>query len=211
MPAAHIDHILVGVPDLDATLAGLSTKLGVQPVYGGKHPRGTHNALLSLGAHTYLELIALQPGAKGADFGMADLDGLTAPVPIGWAVSSADAASLRGQLESAGFSLTESTPGSRTTPAGEVLQWHTFDLADDTPGAPFFINWSPGTRHPATTSPSGCTVEAFGITSPSAQKLRALISSLGLTAAASDGAELSFSLRLRCPAGPVEFQTPRHR
>src|SRR5688572_11066079 len=82
-PPIGIDHILIGVPDLERTVDDLAKALGVRPVYGGKHPRGTHNALLSLGPHTYLEFIALQPGVAGADIGMGGLVGLTRPVPVG--------------------------------------------------------------------------------------------------------------------------------
>ncbi len=103
-PSIVIDHILIGVPDLDRTVDDLAKALGVRPVYGGKHPRGTHNALLSLGGHTYLEFIALQPGVAGADIGMDDLVGLSKPVPIGWAVAAPSTPALRGALARSDFS-----------------------------------------------------------------------------------------------------------
>jgi hypothetical protein len=162
---ARIDHILLGVPDRTLATAELEKLFGVRPVYGGKHPRGTHNALLSLGPRLYLELIALQPGASGTAIGTNDLEKLSKPEPIGWAVSGTSLA-VRESLTKAGFDLAAPEPGSRTTPSGSVLKWQTFDLRTAVQGAPFFIEWSADTPHPATTSPSGCTLVSFQIASP---------------------------------------------
>lgn len=201
-----IDHILIGVPDLDRTMDDLAKTLGVRPVYGGKHPRGTHNALLSLGAHSYLEFIALQPGVAGADIGMSDLVGLTKPVPIGWAVAAPSAPSLRSSLAQGDFALSEPEAGSRTTPSGEILRWQTLGLAADPGGAPFFIVWSPETRHPANTSPKGCSLVGLQISSPDAKQLRSLCTTLALPVEVLAGPEVRFSVALDCPKGPVTFE-----
>ena len=113
-PPAQIDHILLGIDDLDRGVKQFEESTGVKPVYGGKHPRGTHNALVSLGDGTYVEIIAVQKGVTPPeDFtGLAQVHTLT---PIGWAVSSKDSAQLRSRLEAAGMAVTETTPGSRTT------------------------------------------------------------------------------------------------
>ena len=204
---AGIDHILIGVPDLDRTVDDLAKALGVRPLHGGKHPRGTHNALLSLGRTTYLEFIALQPGIAGAEIGMGDLVGLAKPVPIGWAVSAPSLTSLRASLGHTDFLLSEPHAGSRTTPAGAILRWQTLELTTEPRGAPFFIIWSADTHHPSTTSPPGCRLVRLQVATPDSKNLRALCSRLALPVDVIDGPSLRYSVALDCPNGPVTFRT----
>jgi hypothetical protein len=202
----HVDHILLGAADLDRATEIVAQKTGVQPVYGGKHPRGTHNALLSLGKTTYLEIIGVQPGAKPEGFeGLAKLD---KPALIDWAVTGGDANALRESLEKAGFRLTPLQPGSRTTPAGATLHWQVFGFADPFPLAPFFITWSPDTPHPASTSPAGCTLKRFALAAPDTSALTKLKTALQLDVEISAGKSPSFTLDLDCPKGPVTFTSP---
>src|SRR6185437_13814430 len=100
-PTAQIDHIMLGIDDLDRGVKQFEEATGVKPVYGGKHPRGTHNALVSLGDGTYLEILALQPNAAPPKE-YEDLKQLHTLTPIGWAVSSKDSTQLRNRLTSAG-------------------------------------------------------------------------------------------------------------
>ena len=203
--SSRVDHILLGVPDLDQAVAELAKVFGVTPVHGGKHPRGTHNALLSLGPGVYLELIALQPGVKGAEVGMADLDKLARPQLIGWAVSSPDLAALRARLAPGGFTLSAPQAGSRTTPKGEVLRWQAAGLEDGPAGAPFFLAWSADTAHPAATSPGGCSLTTLEVATPAAARLRALCATLDLPVRVTEAPAVSYVLKLACPAGPVTF------
>jgi hypothetical protein len=53
--AAQIDHVILGIDDLDRGVKAFEAATGVKPVYGGKHPGGTRNALVSLGDGIYLE------------------------------------------------------------------------------------------------------------------------------------------------------------
>jgi hypothetical protein len=203
-PETRIDHLLIGVADLDRGVKELTAALGVAPVFGGKHPRGTQNALLSLGERTYLELIALQPGAK-APPGMEGLAKLTRPTPVAWAVSAPDAASLQTALTAAGFPLHAPQAGSRITPAGSKLEWQTLDLASEVPGAPFFIVWAKGTPHPSTTSPAGCALAGLRISTPEDEKLRKLVTALGVNAVVVHGAKESYRFAFQCPKGRVTF------
>jgi len=206
-PNARIDHIIIAVPDLEHTIQDLSKTLGVTPIYGGKHPRGTHNALLSLDSRTYVEFIALQPGVSGSSIGMQGLDGVTHPTPVGWAVSASSAGAISAALGGIGLRVTSPQPGSRTTPAGEVLKWETFSIEPEPAGSPFFITWSPGSPHPATTSPRGCTLTRFEIATPEAKQLQAASSALHLPVTVVSSSSVRYSVSLQCPAGPVVFET----
>ena len=202
-PRLHLDHIILGVADLDRGTDQFEQLTGVRPAYGGKHPFGTHNALVSLGDRTYLELIAVQPGAK-SPAGMPDFAKFEHSTPFGWAVSAADETSLRKRLEDAGFQITAPQPGSRTTPAGAVLRWQTFGLAPGFGGAPFFIIWAPEVEHPSTTSPIGCTLERMEIPSSDAEAAARFQRAFALpvTFGSKDAA---MTVTLSCPKGTVVF------
>lgn len=200
----RLDHLLIGAADLDHATEQVAAATGVRAAYGGKHPGGTHNALLSLGEHSYLELIAAQPGAGPRAFGV-DFSRLGELTPVGWAVAVMDLAAARTALEKAGFVLTPAQPGSRVTPAGATLEWQTFGLAEGPDQAPFFIAWSAKTPHPATTSPAGCRLVRFTLSGPDAEKLEQLRAVLGLEVTIVENAMPSLKVELACPAGPVTF------
>ena len=52
-----IDHLVVVVPDLDTAIANY-TALGFTVVPGGRHPIGSHNALIAFEDGAYIELLA---------------------------------------------------------------------------------------------------------------------------------------------------------
>ncbi|SCY58930.1 Glyoxalase-like domain-containing protein [Paracoccus tibetensis] len=85
----QFDHVAIAARSLDEGADWLEARLGLRPEPGGKHPlMGTHNLLLSLGPHEYLELIAIDPEAPALDrprwFGLDSFDG--PPRVAGWAV-----------------------------------------------------------------------------------------------------------------------------
>ncbi len=99
----QIDHLVIGVADLDAGIREFEELTGIRPVYGGEHPNlGTHNALISLGDRTYLEILAPRPGANVTEFlqFLAELPELT---PVDWAVSTNNITETADRLASAGL------------------------------------------------------------------------------------------------------------
>ena len=64
MTVAALDHLVIAARTLAEGQAWLEGRLGVALSPGGEHVKfGTHNALLSLGPDSYLEVIAINPHA----------------------------------------------------------------------------------------------------------------------------------------------------
>jgi hypothetical protein len=202
----RIDHIVLGIADLDRGIAEMQRRTGVRAVPGGSHPgRGTHNALMSLGPGIYLEIIAPDPAQNIEPQGFNMLASLEKLTPIGWAVATDDAPALRSDLAEAGFKLGQLRPGSRALPGGGALNWVSFGLPGAPELAPFFIAWGQGTRHPSATSPGGCRLKALALASPDAARLANIVDRLGLGVSVSRSHNDSESLTLVCKGGLVRF------
>ena len=202
-----IDHLIVGISDLDEGIRLFAELTGVTAEFGGRHPSlGTHNALLSLGPETYLEIIA---PVAGPPKGMEYLSGMKELTPIGWGVGAKDLDAAKVRLEAAGLQVTPPEAGSRVRPDGQLVEWRSVGFVDipDTPGqfAPFVIEWGAKTQHPATTSPKGCTLESIEIHAPDTEKLARLVGELRLAAVVHKGADQDLSFTLVCPAGRVKL------
>ncbi len=114
-----IDHLVIVVKDLERAARDYE-RLGFTVVPGGRHPVGSHNALISFGDGSYLEIIAfyrqatdhrwwapLQKGERLVDFCFQtdDLGGDTE------------------KLRRAGVAINDPVPWSRTRPDGYELKW----------------------------------------------------------------------------------------
>jgi len=203
-----LDHIILGVPELDAGIDAFRAATGVTPVRGGRHPgRGTENALVALGDGTYLELIAPVPGeAPDSEF-LTFLRQLARPTPVGWALRVKDAAAARERLSRDGYAVTAVNAGSRLTPSGEKLEWDTFELTQfQTPAAPFFIAWRDMSKHPSRSAPSGCTIARFDLADPAAATLSAALRHAGFDPTIAVAEKTAMALSLRCGDHAVTFE-----
>jgi catechol 2,3-dioxygenase-like lactoylglutathione lyase family enzyme len=114
-----IDHIVIAVPELEVARKSYEA-LGFTVVPGGRHPVGTHNALIAFADGSYIELIAfyeanpshkwwtpLQKGGGLVDFCMQtdDLQGDTRA------------------FRTAGVVIDDPSPLSRVRPDGYRLKW----------------------------------------------------------------------------------------
>src|SRR5581483_11826948 len=149
-----LDHLLIGVNDLNRGIDRVEQRTGVRALYGGVHPgAGTRNALLSLGAGHYLEIIAPDPAQQAAN-DERHLRELAAPRLITFAVTTKDIDSISARARKAGLDVSGPHDGSRLLPSGSSLRWRTLAIGNDMgAGAiqpvPFFIQWSPGSPHPS--------------------------------------------------------------
>lgn len=208
MKDVAIDHVIVGIADLEQGIRKVAELTGVTPERGGEHPgRGTQNALLSLGPQTYLEIIAPVAGPAPQ---MEFLSSLKELAPIGWAIGTKDLDATKARLETAGFRVTPPRPGSRKRPDGQMLEWRTAGI-EGLPGnlTPFLIEWGANTRQPAATSPAGCTLKSMEIHAPKSESMAKLVRELRLDVAVQEATEQKLTFTLACPTGPVILSSPK--
>jgi hypothetical protein len=157
-PTLPLDHLIWAAPDLEAEVERLERLTGVRAKLGGQHPGGgSWNALLGLGADSYLEIIAPDPAqpvpARPRWFG---LDTLTRPRLVTWAARATDLDRRVAEARAAGIPLGEVRSGQRELGSGELLSWRlTYpDLVVGDGVVPFLIDWG-DSPHPAHSAPEG--------------------------------------------------------
>jgi len=176
------DHILLGAPDLEAGIRWVEQRTGVRAKFGGNHPgHGTCNALLSLGARHYLEIIAPDP----AQANVSDERGLrqlSSPRIIQWAIHTEDVAAMRRMAEAAGIKTIGPQPGSRQRPDGKMLRWQVLAIEQTTPLVPFFIQWESGSLHPSSDSPALGTAQSLYFETPQPEELTRILHGVAIEA-----------------------------
>lgn len=204
-----VDHLLLGVSDLDRGIAWVEKTTGVRAAIGGSHPgMGTRNALLSLGGRRYLEIIAPDPAQTAFNFRI-DLRKLSEPRLITWAAATRDIGDIGMKARGAGLAVVGPEPGSRERPDGKVLRWKTLSvkvdlIADGVDPIPFFIEWAPDSLHPSQDSPEGCEILAFEVTHPKRADVSGILAKVGIDAGVKFGQPALLRASLRTPKGAAK-------
>ncbi len=139
-----IDHVTLAGRDLKTMQAALAAA-GIPTVYGGAHANSvTEMALASFPDGSYLEAIAVRPGA--ADDAVAHHEWAAflkqSGMPCAWALRSADPAADAARLRHAGVPVEPPVRAGRTRPDGARLEWETVNVGTETRGSffPFLIH-----------------------------------------------------------------------
>ncbi|HYN20786.1 MAG TPA: VOC family protein [Thermoanaerobaculia bacterium] len=207
--AGQVDHLVLGVSDLNAGIEEFRSRTGVEPVFGGNHPNGgTRNALASLGDGIYIEIIAPNPDAELSPM-FGSLKNLSTLTPIMWAAAVDDAEAAKALLVSKGHAATPVMKGSRVKPDGSVLKWQTVAVPSSSSYLPFFIQWDKDSTHPSKSSPAGCSLVSLSITDPNPEALEKLLAAFQLTPDVKTGSPASFAIVLKCPKGEVRFDSAK--
>lgn len=135
----QLDHIVIGVRDLDQAVVDYTT-LGFTVVPGGTHTGGlTHNALIGFGDGTYFELIAFVDPDTRADHRWWDAIAAGEGI-IDFAVATDDAAGEAAQIAAEGLANSGPVDGGRTRPDGQEVGWRNLTVdGGQAGGAPFII------------------------------------------------------------------------
>jgi hypothetical protein len=209
VPAGQaVDHLLLGIGDLDQGIAWVEKATGVAATIGGTHPgMGTRNALLSLGGRRYLEIIAPDPAQNEFRFSI-DVRKLVEPRLITWAARTSDIEALAARARAAGLTVFGPRDGSRARPDGRKLAWKTLGIqntlgTDGVEPIPFFIEWAGGSVHPSQDSPAGCELREVAIAHPQPAAVAGMLEKLGIRAEVKKADRARLTAQMQTPKGKV--------
>ncbi len=206
--ALMLDHLVYGVPDLERAVDEMERQVGVRPASGGTHAGGlTHNALLSLGPGSYLEIIASVPGndapAGALPFG---LEKLAEPRLVTWAVAVDDIEERIEAARTAGYDPGAMMAGGRDLRDGSHLGWQ-LAVRQEPAGdgiVPFLIHWM-SEPHPSVTAPQGCQFVALRAEHPQPESVLRVLRALAVELDVNEGGAPRLIATLETPSGRVEL------
>lgn len=184
-PHAALDHLVVAAATLADGIEYFAEITGVVPHVGGKHvAMGTHNVLVRLSAHTYLEIIAIDPTgttpARPRWFGLDDIalqaELTERPRLIHWVARTTDIDRAVARcpvplgavhpMARGDFRWRITIPDEGTLPCKGVV--------------PTLIQWDVP-RHPADSLPtSNVSIAGLAAAHPEPAQIRAALAALGL-------------------------------
>jgi len=205
-----VDHLLLGISDLDRGIEWVEKITGVKSAIGGIHPGiGTRNALLSLGGKQYLEIIAPDPQQTAFNFHI-DIRKLIEPRLITWAAHTDEIDAMAKKAKENSFEIFGPRDGSRARPDGKVLKWKSLGVMNKFGDQgiepfPFFIQWAANSLHPSQDSPKGCELESFEIEHPRAADLIDALKMFGIEATVKEAKNVRLIANVKTPKGNVKL------
>lgn len=204
-----VDHLIFAYHDLDEGIQEIEELLGVRPARGGKHPDwGSHNAILSLGPRTYLEVIGPDPESTVP---MSERPAVfTKPgkhLINGWVAHCSDLERARMIAAEAGIHLGASIHGRRARPDGRELQWSISDphtCAFDSL-VPLLIDWG-NSPHPAESAPGGCRLAELHLEHPDGDRLGELLDNVQIPIKVVVGDTPSIHATIDGPNGSIRLK-----
>lgn len=196
------DHLVYATPDLGATAADLTTRLGIAPAPGGSHPgMGTRNLLYGLGDGRYFELIGPDEtqDARPRWFGIA---ALTRPRLAGWAIRTESLDFVVAGARERGYDPGAPVGMGRQGDDGSLMTWR-LTMPKDTL-VPFLIEWG-DTVHPSTRHLPQLTLDSFAGEHPDPTHLRETLGTLGVGLSLTRTPQVRLTATLSGPGGSIEL------
>ncbi len=208
------DHLVYAVPDLEQAVDTLTDRLGVRPSAGGKHPNGTHNALLALSNTCYLEIIAPDPTQAGQELPQPlafGLDHLQSPKLATWAALAPSLEEVARASQAAEYDPGIMVEGGRTRPDGVHLRWRSTKRPESLEGwpppgdgvVPFLIEWGAETLHPAASSARGVRLLELSLFHPRPAEVQRMLAALNIDILVTEEPAPAIRARLETPRGIV--------
>lgn len=201
-----IDHLVLAAPSLEAGIDHVRRLTGTAPIFGGRHEgAGTHNALMSLGAPTYLEVLAPDP-SQSASSPLIEPSQVTEAHLQGFAIGCNDLDAAVRDLRDAGVEdVTDPFAMTRRQPDGTELAWRLAFIGPKVGGAhPFLISWG-DTPSPAYTGAVGGQFVALRAGDPDPTTAALPLAVLGIDVEVDASPTPWLRATIDTPSGTVEF------
>jgi len=146
--STRLDHVVLGVADLSSGRAEMAGS-GLHFVPGGRHPSGTHNALLVSAARwSYVELISAAGNPSDGEHAEVDPEVRRGGL-VTYALSVEDLDTAVGRLTDAEYPCSPIQSGSRLTTDGRTVKWRSAMLGSGFGQSelPFLIQWQTAQPH----------------------------------------------------------------
>ena len=204
-----IDHLVVTAPSRALGVEYVSDRLGVKLVEGGVRPRmSTHNSLLRLNDHIYLEVIAIAPDSDPPThprwFELDQDANAAQPRLATWICRTSDIRQVVQQMPH--------DPGPITPMSRGSLEWLITIPQDGSlameGAAPSMIEWKD--QHPVDSMPaSGCELRSLELNHSAASLLRNWLQGIGfrgpLKINDGSGGTFGISAEIETPKGIVRL------
>ncbi|MBT29193.1 MAG: hypothetical protein CMO01_05985 [Thalassobius sp.] len=203
-----IDHIILAINALDLGIEKFEELTGLHAEYGGDHSNSfTHNAIVSLNKHTYIEILAPKKGLDSIPDFFKDFHELK---PIGFAISISEIELLEKSLKNLGFSTQGVEDWSRKKTNGDKLKWKLLQVEKpDINVNPFFIKWSEETGHPTSEINVYTKLEELELITPFNIEINQILASINSKVdllEIKDGNIAQVILSIQSPKGRITFK-----
>jgi hypothetical protein len=211
----YLDHIVLGVNDLDQGIVAFKRLTGTNPKKDGSDAQlGTHSAIVGLGENMFLEIIAPDPKVDSESIDqelkalvfdrLQTMDELT---PFGWAVGTSNLERTTFFARRAGSRSSEIMTGSRKRGWGRKEEWTWVRVTSpESRVMPIFVQWADESKRPQERAPKGCTLEELRVYSRSFKSVHALAATMQVDADVEGADEDALGFEMECPNGEVNFE-----
>ena len=211
----YLDHIVLGINDLDTGIDSLQQLTGVKAKFDGRNARqGTQSAVIGLGDKTYLEIVAPDPKADPEDIDpdlktliLDRLQNFESLTPFQWVIGTSNMVRTEAIASRAGSRFSELREGNRKRGWGKGYQWSWARI--DRPESlvtPLFIHRDEDGKRPQDRAPDGCSLSLLQLNSRTFKSLHTLVAAMQMDAETVAAEQESMSFSLDCPTGEVVFE-----
>lgn len=213
----YLDHVVVGIDDLDKGIEALQRMTGVTAKFDGRNARlGTQSAVIGLGEHAFLEIMAPDPKADPALIDpevrpmiLDRLQGFETPTPFFWAIGTSNFERSKALARRAGSYVSDMQAGTRKRGWGRSSDWTWAHVTrPQSYVMPLFVQWDQDTKPPRERAPEGCRLDQLKLHARLFKSVHTLLAAMQVDVEVAASDRESIDLILACPGGEVIIEGP---